>query len=300
MRKFIARRGARRCAPTSRLFVIGIITLLASACSLQATHPQSVPILLQGAATATETIPPSTPLPSLTPSRTLLPPPTFEPPTLTPLPSATPTVTLTSTLDLSVSIPGLHGLETATPTGEAACEPRKDWKLTYTVQPNDALAHIAERYGTYVSTLAEANCLDDPNVISIGQVLRVPGDAPPSGETYDCSWTLLIPQDGTLAVSGSGTLTFTWRGPRAARNLIRLYKPNGGTYEVVVELRQNETIDLSEIPDAGTYTWYVYPLDGNFVQSPCHEGGPWTFTKAQMPTPTPTSELSNGGGFAGG
>ena len=56
----------------------------------------------------------------------------------------------------------------------------------------------------------------------------------------------------------------------------------------MIELRQNETIDLSDIPDAGTYTWYIYPLDANFVQIACHEGGPWTFTKAQMPTPTPT------------
>lgn len=298
MRRF-HRRGEACLAPTQRLIVIGVITLLVSACSLQSTRPQSQPLLLQNEATATETIPPSTPLPSLTPSRTLLPPPTFEPPTLTPLPSATPTTAPTESMELSVSIPGLHGLETPTPLGTPGCEPRKDWTLTYTVQPNDAVARIAERYGTYVSTLAEANCLADPNVISIGQVLRVPGDAPPPEEIYDCSWSLLIPQDGTMAIPGSGTVTFNWRGPRAARNLIRIYKPNGGTYEVVVELRQNETIDLSEIPDAGTYTWYVYPLDSNFVQISCHEGGPWTFSKAQMPTPTPTSELSNGGGLPG-
>jgi LysM repeat protein len=283
----------------SRLIVLVIVTLLASACSLQSTRPQSEAILIQSEATATETIPPSTPLPSLTPSRTLLPPPTFEPPTLTPIPSATPTTTPTESIELSVSIPGLHGLETPTPEGTPGCEPRKDWKLTYTVQPNDAVARIAERYGTYVSTLAEANCLADPNVISIGQVLRVPGDAPPPEQTYDCSWTLLIPQDGTMAIPGSGTLTFNWRGPRAARNLIRVYKPNGSTFEVVVELRQNETIDLSEIPDAGTYSWYVYPLDGNFVQIGCHEGGPWTFTKAQMPTPTATN-AAGGSGLIGG
>ena len=64
----------------------------------------------------------------------------------------------------------------------------------------------------------------------------------------------------------------------------------------MIELRQNETIDLSNIPDAGTYTWYVYPLDQNFLQIACHEGGPWTFTKAQMPTPTPTSAALGSGG----
>ncbi len=157
------------------------------------------------------------------------------------------------------------GWRSPTPTGTPGCEPRKDWKLTYTVQPNDALARIAERYGTYANTLAQANCIADPNVISVGQVLRVPGDVQPADQVYDCNWTLLTPQNGTLAISGSGTLTFDWRGPRAPRNLIRIYKPDGSTYEDVIELRQNETIDLSVIPNAGTYTWYVYPLDQNFV-----------------------------------
>ncbi|MEP7291009.1 MAG: LysM peptidoglycan-binding domain-containing protein, partial [Chloroflexota bacterium] len=270
------------------------VGLLASACTLQANRPQVNPLVVQNDATATETIPPSTPLPSLTPSRTLLPPPTFEPPTLTPQPTATPTIAPTATLVLGASIPGIHGLETPTPSGTPGCEPRADWKLTYTVQFDDALARIAERYGTYTNALAEGNCLDNPNLISVGQVLHVPGDAPPPEQTYDCAWTLLIPANGTLAIPGDGTLSFAWRGPRAARNLIRIHKPNGGTYEVVVELRQNEEIDLSNIPDAGTYTWYVFPLDSNFVQIPCLEGGPWTFAKAQMPTPTPTSALGGG------
>lgn len=280
-----------------RVSLLALLALVIGACNLQANRPLAVP-LLQGAATATETIPPSTPLPSLTPSRTLLPPPTFEPPTLTPIPSNTPVPSLTPTTILGVVIPGLNGLETPTPTGTPGCQVRKDWKLTYTVQPNDALARIAERYGTYVSDLAAGNCISDPNVISVGQVLHVPGDAPPPDQTYDCTWTLLAPMDNTLAVSGSGTLAFVWRGPRAARNLIRIYKPDGTTYEVVIELRQNETVDLSNIPDAGNYTWYVYPLDGNFQQINCHEGGPWRFTKAQMPTPTPTLEVQTGGTFS--
>jgi LysM repeat protein len=276
-----------------RTAVIAIVALLASACNLQAGQPEAHP-LFQGEATATatasETIPPSTPLPSLTPSRTLLPPPTFEPPTLTPIPSDTPAPTQTTTLASIIDIPGLNGLETPTPSTTPGCVVRKDWKLTYTVKPNDAISRIASTYGTYASTLAEANCLTDPNVITVGQVLHVPGDAPPPEQTYDCNWTLLTPMDNTLAVTGDGTLAFVWRGPRAPRNLIRIIKPDGSKYEVVIELRQNETIDLSNIPAAGTYTWYVFPLDQNFQQISCHEGGPWTFTKAQMPTPTPTVE----------
>jgi LysM repeat protein len=241
-------------------------------------------------APATETIPPYTPLPSLTPSPTLRPPPTFEPSTPTPAPSLTPTITLTSTVDLSVSIPGLRGAETPTPTSTAGCEPRKDWKLRYTVVRNDALAKIAERYNTSVEELAAGNCLTDINVIRMDQVLRVPGEAQPSQPQYECvTWEVLTPINGTMAIVGDGNLTFNWHGPRAPHNLIRIIRPDNSKKEFVVDLRQNETITLIDnLPAAGTYTWYVYPLDENYVQIPCLEGGPWTFTKAVSPTVTPT------------
>ncbi len=246
-------------------------------------------------ATATETIPPNTPLATLTPSRTLLPPPTFEPATATVPASLTPSTTPTATIDLSVSIPGLRGAETATPSTTPGCEKNADWKLTYEVKRDDALIKIAQLYNTSVAQLVAANCLTDADVIVVGQVLRVPGDTPPAVQIYDCTWELLTPVDNTQAIEGYGELTFNWRGPMAAINLIRIVKPDGGLYERVIELRQNEQIDLEEIPDSGTYTWYVYPLDSNYQQIPCHEAGPWRFTKKAKPTPTPT--ITPGPGF---
>jgi LysM repeat protein len=162
--------------------------------------------------------------------------------------------------------------------------------LTYEVQAGDALARIAERYGTFASDLAAGNCLEDPDVIVAGQTLRVPGAAHPQQPRYECiPYELLTPIDGTLAIDGSGPLTFNWIGPRTPRNLIRITRPDwpDWKFEVVIELRQNETIQLEDIPAAGTYEWRVYPLDENFVQT-CPEGGPWRFTKAQKPTNTPS------------
>lgn len=266
------------------LLPIAVIT----GCNLQQNvgNKSIEPIVL--AQSATETIPPYTPLPSLTPSPTLRPPPTFEPATPTRQASPIPSATVAPTQDTSISISGLNGAETPTPTTTPGCEPRKDWKLRYVVQHGDALARIAERYSTNVNELTAGNCLTDPNLIVEGQELRVPGETQPTIPIECPVWELMTPMDGTLAISGEGQMTFNWRGPRAARNLIRVIKPDGGWYEKVVELRQNETIDLSDIPLGGTYTWYVYPLDENFVQIPCKEGGPWTFTKAsQPPTPIP-------------
>jgi LysM repeat protein len=240
-------------------------------------------------ATTTETIPPNTPLATLTPSNTLRPPPTFEPPTATRPPTLTPSVTPTATINLDISIPGLRGAETATPTSTPGCTPRDDWHLRYTVQRDDALARIAQLYNTTVAELVEGNCLSDPNLIRVDQVLRVPGDAPPNIPPYDCTWEVMTPFDGTLAIPETGEIVFNWRGPRAHFNLIRIIRPDNSVYERVIELRQNESINVVEhLNMGGTYRWLVFPLDENFVQIPCKEGGPWTFTKPQSPTPTPT------------
>jgi len=245
----------------------------------------------------TETIPPYTPLATLTPSQTLKPPPTLEPPTQTPTPSLVPSVTPTAMTNVSVSIPGLHGAETATPSTTPGCEPRKDWKLTYTVQFDDTLSAIADRYGTWVEDLVEGNCLKDKNLIVVGQVLRVPGESQPVVPEIECiPWQVLTPFNGSVTVPADGTITFNWIGPAAPINLIRIIRPDGSLYERVIELRQNETISLNDyLSLEGTYTWYVYPLGRDFRQIQCLEGGPWTFYKPLSSTPTPTVAAGTGG-----
>ncbi len=254
------------------------------------TSAATGPATVRATSTPSATRPSATPSPlaTLTPSRTLLPPPTFEPPTNTPLPSPLPTTTATFTPFALAPVPGLVGGETSTPISTPGCIPRKDWKLTYEVKANDALINIANTYNTTPDEIVKANCLSDKNKIFVGQTLKVPGTAQPNQPAYQCiPLQNLTPQNGTLAVPGSGSLVFHWYGPRVPRNLIRVFAPDGTKLEYVIELRQDNTIDLMTIKQAGTYTWYVYPLDANFVQT-CPEGGPWTFTKAQAPTSTPT------------
>ncbi len=244
----------------------------------------------------------STLTPEPSPTATLLPPPTLEPPTATPMPSPIPSATPRPTTDISVSLPGLHGAETPTPTSTPGCEPREDWKLTYTVQFDDTLTAIADRYGLWVDELAEGNCITDKNVIVVGQVLHVPGDAHPSQPEVECvPWEVLTPFNGSVTVPADGSITFNWRGPLAPINLIRIYRPDGTVYERVIELRQNESINLTEfLALEGTYTWYVFPLGRDFQQVECLEGGPWTFYKPLSSTPTPTVDPSTAGDNPGG
>ncbi|MGQ9572436.1 MAG: LysM peptidoglycan-binding domain-containing protein [Dehalococcoidia bacterium] len=49
---------------------------------------------------------------------------------------------------------------------------------TYTVQANDTLYDIAQRFGVTVEELMEANDITDPASLSIGQKLVIPGQEP--------------------------------------------------------------------------------------------------------------------------
>lgn len=252
----------------------------------QTPQQEALPTTVAQAVEPTETIPPNTPLPSITPrpTATLRPPPTLEPPTPIPQPTNTSAPTETAVFIPLVEVTGIRGLETPAPTSTAGCVPRADWRLTYEVQANDALESIAARYGTWVQALADGNCLIDINLIIVGQRLRVPGEAHPEVPQYACGWELLAPMNHAFNISGDGPMTFSWIGPRSPRNLIRVYRANDWSHivwEETIDLRQNHTIQLSQtIPEGGEYMWYVYPLDLNFQQIACVEGGPWYFHKS--------------------
>ena len=53
---------------------------------------------------------------------------------------------------------------------------------TYTIMAGDTLAIIAERFSTTVDEIAQANGITDPTQLVVGQVLVIPGGAPPEEE----------------------------------------------------------------------------------------------------------------------
>ncbi len=151
--------------------------------------------------TDTPSVTPSrTPRPTHTPSVTRTPRPSA---TWTPSPSATPSATLTFTPypTLTPSITPFGGEQTRTPSA-SGCPIPEGW-VAYTVQPGDTLFGLARRWGTGTDALAEANCLPDPDAITVGQILY----APPGSD--------ISPRPTSASGSGAGYTRFNCDNPTA-------------------------------------------------------------------------------------
>ncbi len=176
------------------LLVVGVFMVVLW---LTGDNPPSLPSFLASKTpTATET---STPLPATeTPTITLTLPPSDTP---TPTGPLTYTVELGDTLEKIAEEFGLDGitllmavnniddpdaifvgqnllipssedvLPTNTPLPENLLPGQR---IEYRVQPNDSLESIAAQFNSTAEAIAEANDIEDPNDIGIGQIILVP------------------------------------------------------------------------------------------------------------------------------
>ena len=71
------------------------------------------------------------------------------------------------------------------PSASSGGQPPAGPEQGYTVRPGDTLSQIAERFGTTVEAMAQANCIEDPNLIFAGQTLRIPTGLPASLPSTD-------------------------------------------------------------------------------------------------------------------
>jgi LysM repeat protein len=137
--------GRARQAGPGRFVALGAVATVVGAGAIAAIAAANGLDFSDGVA-AFSPSPQATPTPQPTPSPSPTPAPTETP---TPLPSPTP-------------VP-------ATPEPTPVPTPR-----TYVVQEGDTLAAIAQQFGTTPEALQAANGIEDPDVITVGQVLVIP------------------------------------------------------------------------------------------------------------------------------
>lgn len=216
----------------------------------------------------TNTLPPTwTPLPSPTVTSTIR-PPTAVPATRTPKPSPTerstmrpPSVT-TDTSTPHTPRPSATRTTTPRPTQTATQTPTRTPRPspsatrtvtplpeTHTVQNGESLTSIALLYGTSVNALVQANGLQDPNSIQIGQVLAIPGAAQPTstataGQTAAATRTA-TPRPTVRATAGAdSTITHTVQKGETLSGIASLY---GVTVQEIVDANGLESSDLIQI-----------------------------------------------------
>lgn len=72
---------------------------------------------------------------------------------------------------------------------EAPTAPKEETaEIVYTVKKGDTLSGIAKKYGTTYQKLAEYNGIDNPNIIHVGQKIKIPGTG--AAVTEGCKVTI--------------------------------------------------------------------------------------------------------------
>jgi len=115
----------------------------------------------------------------------------------------------------------------------------------YTVVSGDTLFNIAQRAETSVETLVQMNCLDDADVLNIGQVLQVPatsgGIAAPNNRQLLVT-PIVETRDGVFIVQPNTRITITWAD--VPENSLVSFTANDF-------LSDGGVIPLAEIPGTG-------------------------------------------------
>ncbi len=131
---------------------------------------------------------------------------------------------------------------------------------TYTVLAGDTLDVIAERFGTTAEVIAEANGIEDPAQLEVGQVLVIPG-----GSRGDETEEQTTPDNTgspspTPGASSQGECTYTVQSGDVAHNIAQQYglsdeefaALNGTTIEDMRDLTVGDVLAVPCEGSAGT------------------------------------------------
>lgn len=187
--------------------------------------------------------------------------------------AATPTET-------AVSVPTVTATATLPTATPSSCTPDADGS-SYTVQAGDTLASIARKVNGDINQIVAANCLEDPNLLHVGQILYLPQslsptETPSSTPTSAPTATLtatptpdlsLVAEihslDATADVVRPGpgdSVTVSWEAEGSAARLCAVYAFNATIECMDVPLQGQETLTLRDQDPVADH-WVDYELE---------------------------------------
>jgi len=169
--------------------------------------------------------------------------------------AATPTVTpeVLPTIAVATATNTVTPFVPETPTEIPTVVPTPDG--TYTVQAGDTLIGIADKFGISYGYLADVNGIDNPSLISIGQVLIIPV-WPPAPDTISDKLIVVSLSEQKVYVYENGELINTF----VVSTGVAEHPTVTGHYNIYVKLVKTrmtgEGYDLSNVP------WTMYFFEG--------------------------------------
>ena len=142
-----------------------------------------------------------------------------------------------------LSVPYVEGM-----TAEGAPTPSPT-PFTYVVEVGDTLSSIAARYNVKPGTLIEVNNILDPNNLTVGTPLLIPGYVSPAGETSDST-------AGTSDGTEAGATGATPGGAAAGDEVVHVVQPGESLGQIAAEYG----VDPVALADANNIT------NGNLIR----------------------------------
>lgn len=209
---------------------------------------------------------------------------------------------------------------TATQAQPTECPAPEGWK-PYVIQPGDTLEAIAERSGTSVEEIQQANCLQGTSLIP-GSILQIPAvdlapatstsiptllpTLPPTAVIIPCGpppgWVIYIVQRGDtlyrLSIAFGVTQTMLMNANCMVSTYLiagqTLYVPNIATRTPVITKTPKPTATLTPVPIEPTAT--STPVTPSPVPPTNTPVTPTVVVPTDNPTPTDTPSGPTGGG----
>lgn len=124
----------------------------------------------------------------------------------------------------------MSAVHTATPpdplpeaviVGEVAPTPQDG--TAYTIAAGDTLASIADQFGTTVEAISQANDIEDPRQLVVGQVLVIPGGSDGDNEGDDVAASATAEATPGESTEPDGDCTYTVESGDVAHNIAQQF-----------------------------------------------------------------------------